>query len=415
MKFSEELKTRGLIYDVSDPAIYDALDQGGMTFYLGADPTGDSLHVGHLSTYLVAKRLQEAGHQPILVIGGGTGLIGDPSGKSKERNLLTLEASLKNADALTSQVKKLLPGAQVVNNYDWLKTYSMIPFLRDVGKHFNLNQMLAKDTVKRRLESGISFTEFTYQIIQSLDFLVLYQQHQCQLQIGGQDQWGNITAGLELIRKVEGPEAKAYGMVFPLVTKSDGTKFGKTADGAIWLDPEKTSPYAFYQYWVNLADEDALVMLDRFSFKPLSEIASIQTAMAETPHLRHAQKAIAEELTELVHGPEGLASAQSITEALFHDAFEALSLRDFKEAFAGVKAHRSAQEILLIDALVATELAPSKSQARTLIKQNAIAINGVKSQDDARMLNHKDAYHGRYIILKKGKKAYGLIDLSPSS
>ena len=415
MKFSEELKTRGLIYDVSDPAIYEALDAGGLTFYLGADPTGDSLHVGHLSTYLVAKRLQNAGHHPILVIGGGTGLIGDPSGKNKERNLLTLEASLKNAEALTAQVKKLLPGAQVVNNYDWLKTYSMIPFLRDVGKHFNLNQMLAKDTVKRRLESGISFTEFTYQIIQSLDFLVLFQQHHCQLQIGGQDQWGNITAGLELIRKVEGAEAKAYGMVFPLVTKSDGTKFGKTADGAIWLDPEKTSPYAFYQYWVNLADDDALVMLDRFSFKPLSELATIKTAMAETPHLRHAQKAIAEELTELVHGPEGLASALSITEALFHDAFDALSLSDFKEAFAGVKAHQSPQALSLIDALVATELAPSKSQARTLIKQNAIAINGVKTQDDARMLDHKDAYHGRYIILKKGKKAYGLIDLSPSA
>ena len=367
--------------------------------------------MGHLSTYLVAKRLAEAGHHPILVIGGGTGLIGDPSGKSKERNLLTLEASLKNAEALTEQVKKLLPGATVVNNYDWLKTYSMIPFLRDIGKHFNLNQMLAKDTVKRRLETGISFTEFTYQIIQSLDFLVLYQTHHCQLQIGGQDQWGNITAGLELIRKVEGNEAKAYGMVFPLVTKSDGTKFGKTADGAIWLDEDKTSPYAFYQYWLNLADTDSLVMLDRFSFKSLDEIATIKEAMEKTPHLRHAQKAIAKELTELVHGKAGVDSALSITEALFEGDFAALSEADFKAAFDGVKAFKTQTPPSLMDALIETELAPSKSQARTLIKQNAIAINGVKVTDDAVMIDPNQAYHGRYIILKKGKKAYGLIDI----
>lgn len=411
MRLSEELKHRGLIYDVSDPELLNALDDGNLTFYLGADPTGDSLHVGHLSTYLVAKRLAEAGHHPILVIGGGTGLIGDPSGKSKERNLLTLEASLKNAEALSAQVKKLLPGATVVNNYDWLKTYSMIPFLRDVGKHFNLNQMLAKDTVKRRLETGISFTEFTYQIIQSLDFLVLYQNHHCQLQIGGQDQWGNITAGLELIRKVEGNEAQAYGMVFPLVTKSDGTKFGKTADGAIWLDGEKTSPYAFYQYWLNLADEDSLVMLDRFSFKSLDEIAAIKHAMKETPHLRHAQKAIAEELTELVHGKAGVDSALSITEALFEGDFAVLSEADFKAAFDGVKAFKTKKAPSLMDALIETELAPSKSQARTLIKQNAIAVNGVKVTDDAMMIDPNQAYHGRYIILKKGKKAYGLIDI----
>lgn len=412
MRLSEELTQRGLIYDVSDPELLNRLDEGGLTFYLGADPTGDSLHVGHLSTYLVAKRLAEAGHHPILVIGGGTGLIGDPSGKSKERNLLTLEASLKNAEALTLQVKKLLPDATVVNNYDWLKTYSMIPFLRDVGKHFNLNQMLAKDTVKRRLETGISFTEFTYQIIQSLDFLVLYQQHHCQLQIGGQDQWGNITAGLELIRKVEGADAKAYGMVFPLVTKSDGTKFGKTADGAIWLDETKTSPYAFYQYWLNLADEDSLVMLDRFSFKSLAEIAEIKTLMNETPHLRHAQKAIAEELTEMVHGPTGLSSALAITEALFHGDFKALSEAEFAVAFDGVQAVKTATAISVIDALIDTELVASKSQARTLIKQNAIAVNGEKIQDDAFMLDPATAYHGRYILLKKGKKAYGLVEIT---
>lgn len=411
MRLSEELKARGLIYDVSSPDLLTQLDAGNLTFYLGADPTGDSLHVGHLSTYLVAKRLAEAGHHPILVIGGGTGLIGDPSGKSSERNLLTLEASLKNADSITKQVKKLLPDATVLNNYDWLKTYSMIPFLRDVGKHFNLNQMLAKDTVKRRLDTGISFTEFTYQIIQSLDFLVLYQTHDCQLQIGGQDQWGNITAGLELIRKIEGADAEAYGMVFPLVTKSDGTKFGKTADGAIWLDPEKTSPYAFYQYWLNLSDADSRVMLDRFSFKSLEEIAALKAQMIESPHLRHTQKAIAEELTRLVHGEAGLTSAESITEALFSGAFDTLSEADFLAAFDGVNAVKTDTAWPLIDALIATELAPSKSQARTLIKQNAISVNGEKIQDEHAILDFTRAYHDRFLILKKGKKAYGLVEI----
>jgi tyrosyl-tRNA synthetase len=265
MRLSENLKERGLLYDVSDEKLYEKLDQGSMTFYLGADPTGDSLHIGHLATYMVAKRLADAGHQAILLIGGGTGLIGDPSGKSKERNLLTLEESLKNADALIKQVRTLIPSAQVVNNYDWLKDISMIGFLRDIGKHFNLNQMLAKETVKSRLESGISFTEFSYQIIQSLDFLHLFDHHHCQLQIGGQDQWGNITAGLDLIRKKHPEGAEAYGLTFPLITKSDGEKFGKTAGGAVWLDAEKTSPYAFYQYWLNLSDVDSVKMLYHFS------------------------------------------------------------------------------------------------------------------------------------------------------
>ena len=412
MTLSNDLKTRGLIYDVSDDALLNALDSQPLTFYLGADPTGDSLHVGHLSTYLVAKRLADAGHHPILVIGGGTGLIGDPSGKSKERNLLSLEDSLANAKKITEQVKKLLPDATVVNNYDWLQTYSLIPFLRDIGKHFNLNQMLAKDTVKRRLESGISYTEFTYQIIQSLDFLVLYQRNQCTLQIGGQDQWGNITAGLELIRKVEGVDAKAYGMVFPLVTKSDGTKFGKTADGAIWLDAEKTSPYAFYQYWVNLSDADSMKMLWRFSFRSIEAIQTIEHAMQESPHLRHAQKALAEELTILVHGEAGYKQAQQISDALFSGDFSALSKRAFKEAFDGLEIHHIAAGTPLIDALIASTLAPSKSQARTLINQNAIALNGDKETDETRPLAVEDAYHGEYIVLKKGKKAYALVALT---
>jgi len=412
MILSEDLKKRNLIYDVSDPSLFKLLDEEKITFYLGADPTGDSLHVGHLATYLVAKRLVEAGHKAILVIGGGTGLIGDPSGKSKERNLLTLEASLKNAEALSDQVKTLIPSATVVNNYDWLKDLSMIGFLRDIGKDFNLNQMLAKDTVKRRLETGISFTEFSYQIIQSLDFLHLYDHHQCQLQIGGQDQWGNITAGLELIRKKHPEGAHAYGLVFPLVTKSDGEKFGKTADGAVWLDPEKTSPYLFYQYWLNLSDTDSLNMLYQFSFKSLDEIKAIETLMAESPHLRHAQKSLAEELTLLVHQAAGLNSAKTITDAFFNDRFETLSQSQLNMAFEGLKSAQIDKKTSLIDALVLLEVVPSKSQGRTLLKQNAIRVNGELVHDESLMLSTFTPYLERYCVIKKGKKEYALIDLS---
>lgn len=409
---TQDLKQRGLIYDVSDESLYTALDTEHLTFYLGADPTGDSLHVGHLATYLVAKRLMDAGHHPILVIGGGTGLIGDPSGKSKERNLLALEDSLKNAEAISKQVKKLLPEAKVVNNYDWLKHVSMIDFLRLIGKDFNLNQMLAKDTVKRRLESGISYTEFSYQIIQSMDFLELYQSHDCVLQIGGQDQWGNITAGLELIRKQHPEGKKAYGMVFPLITKSDGSKFGKTADGAVWLDPLKTSPYSFYQYFVNLPDDEAKEMLKKFSFEPLETIESINALMEESAHKRHAQKALASEMTQLVHGEEGLNSARLITDALFNGDFSKLSKDDFKIAFAGAPSTQIASKTPLLEALVKAKVAPSNSQARTLIKQNAIAINGVKVTDDEYLLDKNDAYYQTYTVIKKGKKSMFLCEIT---
>lgn len=411
MKLSEDLNQRGLIYDVSDASIYPLLDQEKVTFYLGADPTGDSLHIGHLATYLVAKRLVDAGHHAILVIGGGTGLIGDPSGKSKERNLLTLEESLKNAEALTQQVKTILPSATVVNNYDWLKDFSMIQFLRDVGKDFNLNQMLAKDTVKRRLETGISFTEFSYQIIQSLDFLHLYHQHQCHLQIGGQDQWGNITAGLELIRKKHPEGPKAYGLVFPLVTKSDGEKFGKTADGAIWLDAEKTSPYAFYQYWLNLSDQDSVRMLYQFSFKPIQAIQTIEALMSESPHLRHAQKALAEEMTELVHGPEGIHSATTITNAFFEGSFDNLNEDQLKMAFQGLKSATLKPELNVLEALIELKLVPSKSQGRTLIGQNALRINDQIVDQETLSLTDFTKLKGRYLVIRKGKKEYALIDI----
>ncbi len=412
MRISEDLRIRNLIYDVSDEALLEKLDTETITFYLGVDPTGESLHVGHLATYLMAKRLVDAGHQPILVVGGGTGLIGDPSGKSKERNLLTLEETLRNADKLAAQVRTILPNAHVVNNYDWLKDISLIPFLRDYGKYFNLNHMLAKDSVKSRLDSGISFTEFTYQIIQSIDFLTLYERHGCTLQIGGQDQWGNITAGLDLIRKKHGHDTKAYAMVFPLVTKSDGSKFGKTAGGAVWLDPKLTSPYAFYQYWVNLPDEEALKHLWQFSFASHDAIQALHQAMQESPHLRHAQKALASEITQLVHGSAGLDQAIMITQALFDNRFDTLDGPALKMAFEGVKSTQITPNTPLLEALIQAELASSKTQARTLIKQNAISVNGEKGFNEDTPLTLEHCLSDRVIILKRGKKDYALLEIT---
>lgn len=412
MRLSEDLKKRRLIYDVSDEALLEKLDQESMIFYLGVDPTGDSLHVGHLATYLMAKRLADAGHQPILVVGGGTGLIGDPSGKSKERNLLTLEQTMHNAEKLAEQVRAILPNAKVVNNYDWLKGISLIPFLRDYGKYFNLNHMLAKDSVKSRLETGISFTEFTYQIIQSIDFLTLYETEDCVLQIGGQDQWGNITAGLDLIRKKHGVEAGAYAMVFPLVTKSDGSKFGKTADGAVWLNPEYTSPYAFYQYWLNLPDDEALQRLWQFSFASHEAIETLHQQMQDTPHLRHAQKALAAELTTMIHGEAGLNQALLITEALFNNRFDALDETTLKMAFEGVKSTQIDAGTTLVDALVQSELVASKTQARTLLKQNAISVNGAKGFKEETVLDTSHVLKAQMIVLRRGKKDYALLELT---
>ncbi|MCK5762330.1 MAG: tyrosine--tRNA ligase, partial [Candidatus Izimaplasma sp.] len=302
MNLLEELKWRDLLFDVTDPELGKVLENEKLTFYVGADPTADSLHVGHLISYLVSKRLQDRGHHPILVIGGGTGLIGDPSGRSSERQLLTLETSLKNGEAITAQVKKILPTASVVNNYDWISTYDIISFLRDIGKHFNINYMMSKESVKSRLDNGISFTEFSYQIIQSLDFMHLYKEENCKMQIGGQDQWGNITAGLELIRKVLGHDKKGYGFTWPLLTKADGSKFGKTAGGAVWLDPNRTSVYEFYQYWINTPDKDAVSYLKKFTFMSVEDTIKLIEEFEKAPHQRAAQKKIAEELTVLVHG-----------------------------------------------------------------------------------------------------------------
>lgn len=409
MNIIEELKYRNLLHAVTDESVEQRLQEDKMTFYIGADPTSDSLHIGHLVPYMIAMRLVERGHKPILVVGGGTGLIGDPSGRSSERNLLTLEETLKNAEAISAQVRKLLPKAKVVNNYDWLKRYDMISFLRDVGKHFNINQMMAKDSVKSRLETGISYTEFSYQIIQAMDFFELYQHENCKLQVGGQDQWGNITAGLDYIRKNLGAEEEAFGLVAPLLLKKDGTKFGKTAEGAVWLDPEKTSPYAFYQYWINLEDDEAILRLKQFTAFTKERIEEIEESMQDSPHLRHAQKALAGEVTRLVHGEDGLEQAEKITRALFQNDIASLTKEEIAMGLEGVPSVETGKDLLLVDALVETSLASSKRDARTLIKQNAVSVNGDKTEDLDAVLKKNSAIEKTYHVLRRGKKHYALI------
>ncbi|MGS0973032.1 MAG: tyrosine--tRNA ligase [Candidatus Izemoplasmataceae bacterium] len=409
MTLLEELRWRELLYDVTDPELEEKLENDQLTFYVGADPTAGSLHVGHLISYLVSKRLQDRGHHPILVIGGGTGLIGDPSGRSTERSLLTLNESLENAEKITRQVKNILPDAEVVNNYEWISKYDIITFLRDIGKHFNINYMMNKDSVKSRLDQGISFTEFSYQIIQSLDFMHLYKEHNCTVQIGGQDQWGNITAGLELIRKVLGHDKKGYGFTWPLLTKADGTKFGKTAGGAIWLDKDLTSVYEFYQYWINTSDSDAVRYLKKFTFYSVEETKEIIETFLKEPHKRLAQHKIAETLTTLVHSKEAYESAVRISEALFSGDVASLSKEEIAEGFKDVPSFEFSSEMNLVDALIQTKLASSKREAREFIKNNAVAINGEKQQDVDFIIKKDDAIEQLYTVLRRGKKKYALI------
>ena len=409
MNLVEELKWRDLLFDVTDPEIGEALENEKFTFYVGADPTADSLHVGHLISYLVSKRLQDRGHHPILVIGGGTGLIGDPSGRSSERQLLTLEKSLENGEAISKQVKKILPSAKVVNNYDWISQFDIITFLRDIGKHFNVNYMINKESVKSRLENGISFTEFSYQIIQSLDFMHLYKEENCKMQIGGQDQWGNITAGLELIRKTLGHDKKGYGLTWPLLTKADGTKFGKTASGSIWLDPKRTSVYEFYQYWINTPDKDAISYLKKFTFMSVEETKKAIEEFNKAPHERLAQRLIAKELTVLVHSEEEYKSAVRISKALFSGDIKSLSLSEIQDGFKDVPTIQVSEDMNLVDLLIAANLASSKRQAREFINNGAVSVNGEKVNDLDFMVKKEDAIEHSFTVLKRGKKKYSLV------
>lgn len=416
MDLLQDLQWRGIIYQQTDAeGLKELLDKEKISLYCGMDPTGDSMHIGHLLPFLTLRRFQNAGHRPIVLVGGATGLIGDPKA-TEERVLQTVETVQQNVEALTAQLKTIFDfegdnGAIMVNNYDWTAPMNMITFLRDYGKHIGINYMLAKDTIASRLETGISFTEFTYTIMQGMDFKHLYENYNCKLQIGGSDQWGNITTGLELIRKMVAEESKAFGLTIPLVTKADGTKFGKTESGAVWLDPKKTSPYEFYQFWINSADADVIKYLKYFTFLSKEEIESLEQSVQEEAHLRKAQKALAEEMTRMIHGEEALQQAIKITDALFSGEIKNLSASEIKEGFKDVPSyeHTSGEEIGLVDLLVNSKISPSKRQAREDVSNGAIYINGERVADVDYVLGDVDRIEGQFTVIRRGKKKYFLI------
>ena len=339
MDLLQDLAWRGLIYQQTDEeSLKDLISKEKISLYCGVDPTADSMHIGHMVPFLTLRRFQQHGHRPVVLVGGATGLIGDPSGKSEERNLQTLEAVQKNVEGIQKQLAAIFDfngdnGAIMVNNYDWAGSMDIVTFLRDIGKHIGVNYMLAKDTIASRLETGISFTEFTYTILQAMDFNHLYENFNCKLQVGGSDQWGNITSGLELIRKMQPEGSKAFGLTIPLVTKADGTKFGKTEGGAVWLDAKKTTPYEFYQFWINSADADVVKYLKYFTFLSHEEIEGLEKSVQEEPHLRKAQKTLAEEMTRLIHGEDSLQQAIKITDALFSGDVRSLSASEIEQGF----------------------------------------------------------------------------------
>ena len=407
IKLSEDLKYRGLIHSVTDEKVLEYLDNNKLSFYLGTDPTGDSLHVGHLLVYILAKRLEKYGHHPVLLIGGATGFIGDPK-PTAERKMLSKEEIDHNAKCLYEQVKHLF-NCDMVNNYDWTHNLDLITFLREYGKLFNVNYMINKETVKSRLDTGISYTEFTYQILQALDFEHLFKNNNVTLQVGGQDQWGNITSGLELIRKIHGIDKWAGGLTVPLFTKSDGTKFGKTEGGAVWLDKNKTSPYAFYQFWINTPDSDVIKELKQFTFLSKEEIDELEVSFNTEPHLRKAQKALAKELTLMIHGEDALNEALKITDAVFSGDVTTLNKNQIEEAFKDDKVYTTKEDVNIIDFLVDSNLAPSKSEARKLITGGAISVNSNKVTDFTFMIKKEDAIDNTYSFIKKGKKNHALL------
>jgi len=407
MNLYDELVWRGLINNVTDEAVIEKLNKGELTFYLGTDPTGDSLHVGHMLVFLFAKRLESVGNKPIFLIGGATGFIGDPKPTS-ERKLLSNEVIKHNAECLYKQVSNLFK-CQMVNNYDWTHNIDILTFLRQYGKFFNVSYMINKETVKARLESGISYTEFSYQILQALDFEHLYSELGCNAQVGGQDQWGNITSGLELIRKMHGADATAYGITVPLFTKSDGTKFGKSEGGAIWLDKEKTSPYAFYQFWINTPDSDVIKELKQFTFLSIEAIEALEKSFKEEPHKREAQKALAKEMTILVHGTGAYLQAVKLSEALFSGDVSKLTKEEIEELFNGVPKAEVDTSVSLIDALVMVGAAKSKREAREFITNGATLVNGHQIKDLEYTLTKEEAIGNAYTVIRRGKKNYYLI------
>ncbi|WP_339219087.1 tyrosine--tRNA ligase [Paenibacillus sp. FSL W7-1332] len=419
MNIIDELEWRDAINQQTDAeGLRELTNEKSISLYCGVDPTGDSMHIGHLIPFIMLKRFQLAGHRPVILIGGATGTIGDPSGRQTERSLQTLEQVQANVDALTGQMKKLFVTEgdnqiRMVNNYDWTHKINIIEFLRDYGKNFSINSMLAKDVVASRLDSGISFTEFSYQILQSVDYLHLYQHEDVQLQIGGSDQWGNITSGLDLIRKKEGPEAKAFGLTIPLMLKADGTKFGKTAGGAIWLDPNKTTPFEFYQFWANTDDRDVVKYLKYFTFLTKEQIDELAEKVQSEPHKREAQKMLAEEMTRFVHGEEMLEQAKRITAALFSGDIKSLTADEIEQGFKEMPTFEATPETKnIVDWLVDLGIEPSKRQAREDITKGSISMNGERISDVGHEVTADQAIGGRFIIIRKGKKNYSLVKMS---
>lgn len=428
MNFIDELKWRGMIHDMT-PGLDEQLSKEMTTAYVGIDPTADSLHIGHLVSVMMLKHFQVCGHRPIVLIGGATGMIGDPSGKSKERNLLDEPTLRHNQESIKNQLAHFLDfgedkpnGALMVNNYDWMKEYSFLNFIRDIGKHITVNYMMSKDSVKTRLSSeskeGMSFTEFSYQLVQGTDFLVLYQQHNCKLQMGGSDQWGNIVTGTELIRRKLGHEAQAFAMTCPLITKADGGKFGKTEEGNVWLDPEKTTPYAFYQFWLNTSDDDAARYIKIFTLLSKEEIDGLIEEHLKAPHLRELQKVLAREVTTMIHSKEDYDAAVDASEILFGKGTTE-TLKKLKEnvllsIFEGVPQSRVnltdiRNGIPVVDFLTDfTKVAASKREAREFLKNGAIAINKEKTVEDFN-IDESCLMQGKYILVQRGKKNYYLV------
>ena len=424
MNFVDELKWRGMIHDIM-PGTEELLAKGQTTAYVGIDPTADSLHVGHLVSVMMMKHFQMAGHKPIFIIGGATGMIGDPSGKSQERNLLDEETIRKNMAGIKAQLSRFIDfnstasnAAIMLNNYDWMKQFSFLDFIREIGKHITVNYMMAKDSVKKRLSSesaqGMSVTEFTYQLVQGYDFLHLRKNYGCMLQMGGSDQWGNITTGGELIRRKEGLDA--YGLTWPLMTKSDGKKFGKTESGNIWLDPERTSPYKFYQFWLNTTDEDAARYVKIFTILPPARIDALIAEHREAPHLRKLQKTLAKEITCLLHGEEAYNLALEATQILFGNAtsetLRKIDENTFLSVFEGVPQYEIAAAdlkagISIVDFLAdKTAIMSSKGEARRALKSNAIGINKEKVQGEETIIGESHLIDGKYILAQSGKKNY---------
>ena len=403
MNLYEDLKWRGLIQDISDEKLIDKLNNESLTFYIGTDPTADSMHIGHYSSFLISKRLAKYGHKPILLVGGATGLIGDPK-PTAERPMISKKEVEHNFKGLKKQAEEIF-GFEVVNNYDWIKDINVIDFLRDYGKYFNIGYMLGKDKVRSRLESGITYAEFSYMILQALDFMHLYETRNCTLQVAGSDQWGNITSGIELVRKKLGKEI--YGMVMPLVTDSNGVKFGKTEGNALWLDKNKTSSYELYQYLINLEDSMIIKYLKMLTFLSKEEIEELEKKHKENPHLREAHKALAREIITDLHGKEEYEKAVKLSEVLFTEQFKNLTKKEIKEIFKDNNIIKIEKDNLL-ELLIEVNAAKSKREAREFITGNAIKLNGEKITDIDYKITKKDFIDNTYIIIKRGKKNYYL-------